>query len=157
MGKVNWALRFYRDVLKLRHLHYGLWDAGAALTLENLHHAQEEYGRHLTALFPRDVQRVLDVGWGTRAIPCYFGAGYSVEGCRHRSAIPFMKGHRGLRYPGCERGPRIGLGHPRHGLSGRRRAVAQLIPAPVRVCSNSGLISAPRAPKPLALPEGSQP
>ena len=81
MGRVNWALRFYTDVLKLRHLHYGLWDAGAALTLENLHHAQEEYGRHLIALFPRDVQRVLDVGCGTGAISLrLLEAGYSVAG-----------------------------------------------------------------------------
>lgn len=81
MGKVNWALRFYSDVLKLRHLHYGLWDAGRALTLENLQHAQEKYSRHLVALFPQDVQRVLDVGCGTGSNSLLLlEAGYSVEG-----------------------------------------------------------------------------
>ncbi len=81
MGKVNWALRFYSDVLKLRHLHYGLWDAGRALTLENLQHAQETYSRHLMALFPQDVQRVLDVGCGTGSNSLLLlEAGYSVEG-----------------------------------------------------------------------------
>ena len=81
MSKVNWALRFYSDVLKLRHLHYGLWDAGTALTLENLQHAQEAYGRHLMARFPQDVQRVLDVGCGTGGNSLLMlEAGYSVEG-----------------------------------------------------------------------------
>ncbi|MCI0371900.1 MAG: methyltransferase domain-containing protein [candidate division NC10 bacterium] len=81
MGKVNWALRFYRDVLKLRYLHYGLWDAGTALTLENLQHAQEAYSRHLISLFPQDVHRVLDVGCGTGSNSLLLlEAGYSVEG-----------------------------------------------------------------------------
>ena len=98
MGRVNWALRFYADVLKLRHLHYGLWDAGAALTLENLHQAQEQYSRHLIALFPRDVQRVLDVGCGTGAISLrLLEAGYSVEGV---SPDP----HQGEVYRGTTQG-----------------------------------------------------
>ncbi len=81
MGKVNWALRFYRDVLNLRHLHYGLWGSGTALTLENLQHAQEEYSRYLMAFFPQDVQRVLDVGGGTGSNALLLlEAGYSVEG-----------------------------------------------------------------------------
>ncbi len=81
MGKVNWALRFYSDVLNLQHLHYGLWDAGMALTLENLRSAQEEYSRHLMARFPPGVQRVLDVGCGTGGNSLrLLEAGYGVEG-----------------------------------------------------------------------------
>lgn len=81
MAKVNWALRFYSDVLKLQHLHYGLWEAGQVLTLENLHRAQEEYSRYLMAFFPPDVRRVLDVGCGTgRNSLLLLEAGYSVEG-----------------------------------------------------------------------------
>lgn len=81
MGRVNWALRFYTDVLKLRHLHYGLWDDGAALTLENFQHAQEQYARYLMTLFPGDVRRVLDVGCGTGATSLrLLEAGYTVEG-----------------------------------------------------------------------------
>ena len=75
------GLRFYVDVLGLRHLHYGLWEAEDPLSLEGLRRAQERYLERLLSLIPSGVRRVLDVGSGAGGNAQVLGEhGYEVEG-----------------------------------------------------------------------------
>lgn len=79
------ALRLYSEVLGLEHLHYGLWDEGEELTLENLKKAQARYEDlvvgHIIAERPAEEMRVLDVGCGTGSLSRRLIAeGYQVEG-----------------------------------------------------------------------------
>ncbi|REJ76473.1 MAG: class I SAM-dependent methyltransferase [Acidobacteria bacterium] len=74
------ALRLYHEVLRLEHLHYGLW-AGEPLDLDGLRAAQQRYADRLQELIPTGVHEVLDVGSGTGAFSRQLAAaGYSVEG-----------------------------------------------------------------------------
>lgn len=65
MVKTNNTLKFYDRVLKLGHLHYGLWNDDDALTLEALRQAQERYADYLAGWIPDAVRSVLDIGCGT--------------------------------------------------------------------------------------------
>ncbi len=56
-----------KGVLKLEHLHYGLWKKGLEPDLLNLHTAQEEYCRFVVSHIPAEVKSILDVGCGTGA------------------------------------------------------------------------------------------
>lgn len=78
--KVSFALRFYREVFGLDHLHYGLWD-GEPVTFEGLRSAQERYAERLAGLIPEGTRTVLDVGCGTGSFSAALkGRGYRVEG-----------------------------------------------------------------------------
>jgi 2-polyprenyl-3-methyl-5-hydroxy-6-metoxy-1,4-benzoquinol methylase len=56
-----------KGVLKLEHLHYGLWKGGLEPDLLNLHIAQEEYCKFVISHIPAEVKTILDVGSGTGA------------------------------------------------------------------------------------------
>ncbi len=76
----DFGYRFYVDVLRLEHVHYGLW-AGEALTLEGFRVAQQRYAETIADLFPKGVTSVLDVGCGTGGNAATLTArGYEVEG-----------------------------------------------------------------------------
>ena len=47
------------------HLHYGWWDKGLKISMENLGEAQHRYAMYLLGKLPKGVKRVLDVGCGT--------------------------------------------------------------------------------------------
>lgn len=79
------ALRFYNEVLGLEHLHYGLWDEGEALTLENMKVAQQRFEDLVVGTISADKPvgetRILDVGCGTGSLSRRLIAeGYQVEG-----------------------------------------------------------------------------
>ncbi|MGB0743042.1 MAG: class I SAM-dependent methyltransferase [Opitutales bacterium] len=79
------ALRFYNEVLGLEYLHYGLWEEGEALTLENLKLAQARYEDLVVGTFVREKPpaetRILDVGCGTGKLSNrLLGEGFQVEG-----------------------------------------------------------------------------
>ncbi|MDQ8204543.1 class I SAM-dependent methyltransferase [Pelagicoccus sp. SDUM812003] len=59
------ALRFYRDVLGLERLHYGIWKESDELTFDALKRAQQRYEDLLIDSIPEDCSLVLDVGCGT--------------------------------------------------------------------------------------------
>lgn len=59
------ALRFYRDVLGLERLHYGIWNENDDLTFDALKAAQERYENYLLDNIPEGSETVLDVGCGT--------------------------------------------------------------------------------------------
>ncbi len=78
--KVSFALRFYSEVLKLDHLHYGLWD-GEPLNLEGMRSAQERYLERLASYIPEGTGTILDVGCGTGAFSALLKErGFTVEG-----------------------------------------------------------------------------
>jgi len=62
------ALRFYNEVLGLEHLHYGFWEDGSDLTIDNLKRAQKRYEDLIAELIPADVKTTLEVGCGTGAM-----------------------------------------------------------------------------------------
>ena len=75
------ALLFYRDVLGLQHLHYGLWEAGDEVSFANLKRAQERYQQAIMEMIPENTKTVLDVGCGTGELSKTLKAsGYEVEG-----------------------------------------------------------------------------
>ncbi len=61
----NRALRFYREVLGLDRLHYGLWNSDEALTLDNLKVAQLRYEDFVLRRLPAEAKSVLEVGIGS--------------------------------------------------------------------------------------------
>ena len=63
--RVDYGLRFYREVLKLDSLHFGLWADGDPRTLEGMRIAQQRYTEHLLSFIPPETRSVLDVGCGT--------------------------------------------------------------------------------------------
>ncbi len=66
-NNIDWGLKFYLDVLKLHSLHFGLWNDGDGLTLDNMRRAQDRYTEELLAMIPAGVKTVLDAGSGTGA------------------------------------------------------------------------------------------
>jgi len=79
------SLRFYNEVLGLDHLHYGLWNEGEEVSLENFKLAQTRYEDAIVDQLPEiassDSVRVLDVGCGTGSLSQrLISAGYEVEG-----------------------------------------------------------------------------
>jgi SAM-dependent methyltransferase len=53
------------EILRLPALHYGWWEPGEPLTLDNARVAQQRYTSRLADLVPAGVHSVLDVGCGT--------------------------------------------------------------------------------------------
>lgn len=75
------ALRFYRDVLGLERLHYGIWNEGDELSFDALKAAQARYESFLLDSLPEDCETVLDVGCGTGEMCVSLQRrGYQVEG-----------------------------------------------------------------------------
>lgn len=75
------GLRFYLEVLGLRHLHYGLWEPSDPRTLAGLMRAQERYLERLLELVPDGTERILDVGCGAGGNATVLQArGWKVEG-----------------------------------------------------------------------------
>jgi len=56
------GLRFYREILKLDNLHFGLWEEEDPLTLEGARAAQRRYTERLVGMIPPGVNDILDVG-----------------------------------------------------------------------------------------------
>lgn len=78
------ALRFYRDVLGLERLHYGIWNESDELSFEALKRAQRRYEDLLVSNVPEGDTRVLDVGCGTGEM-C---VSLSKRGCRVEGLSP---------------------------------------------------------------------
>lgn len=75
------ALRFYRDVLGLERLHYGIWNESDELTFAALKEAQARYENFLLDSIPEGSMQVLDVGCGTGEMCVNLQKrGYDVEG-----------------------------------------------------------------------------
>lgn len=69
MGKkIDYGLKFYRDVFKLDSLHFGYWEPADEITLENFRKAQDRYIDNLLSFIPESVKRILDVGCGTGVV-----------------------------------------------------------------------------------------
>lgn len=75
------ALRFYKDVLGLDRLHYGIWNPGDPLDIDHLKAAQKRYEDYLIEHIPADAKSVLDVGCGSGAL-CQelLARGFAAEG-----------------------------------------------------------------------------
>ena len=80
-AKNDRALRFYTEVLGLRHLHYGLWEEDEELSLTNLRKAQQRYEDLVVDAIPEGVHSILDVGCGNGMLSRRLKSlGYDVEG-----------------------------------------------------------------------------
>lgn len=62
--KPDLLLKYYRDVTKSKHLHFGYWEEGEELDMKHLLLAQQRYLEHLMAFIPGGVKTILDVGCG---------------------------------------------------------------------------------------------
>lgn len=62
--RVQPVLKLYLDLSKTNYLHFGLWEKGDKLTLENFQAAQERYIKNLIRFIPKGVKTILDVGCG---------------------------------------------------------------------------------------------
>ncbi len=62
--RVQPVLKLYLDLSKTNYLHFGMWQKGDKLTLENAQKAQERYADNLVSLIPKGVKTILDVGCG---------------------------------------------------------------------------------------------
>jgi SAM-dependent methyltransferase len=77
---LEFSLILNNYLLNSEHLHYGLWDQGYQATLANLPRAQERYAEALIETIPAGVQRILDVGCGSGALPArLLEKGYEVD------------------------------------------------------------------------------
>jgi len=64
--KVDWNLKFMRDIFGLECLHFGYWDNfKEEVNIEELKFAQNRYIDVLISKIPNGVKRILDVGCGT--------------------------------------------------------------------------------------------
>ena len=61
--KTNSTLRFLHEVLRLEHLHYGLWE-DEERDLAGLSQAQKRFCDELVSWVPEGVRSILDVGAG---------------------------------------------------------------------------------------------
>ncbi len=62
--ETNLELFVCTRILKLDSLHFGYWENGEALTMENVRRAQQRYTEKLIGHIPETVHSVLDVGCG---------------------------------------------------------------------------------------------
>jgi len=62
--RVDPMLQLYLDLSKTNYLHFGFWNDGEDLTLENCQRAQERYIEYLIKFIPEGVKNILDVGCG---------------------------------------------------------------------------------------------
>ncbi|NLY88788.1 MAG: methyltransferase domain-containing protein [Firmicutes bacterium] len=60
----NVMLKYYLDLSGTDYLHWGYWEEGAELSLENFQAAQDRYAEELFKLIPPGVEWILDVGCG---------------------------------------------------------------------------------------------
>lgn len=58
------ALKLIQKLFGLDYLHYGYFEANDPLTLEGLKVAQQKYTDKIISVFPKDVNKVMDVGCG---------------------------------------------------------------------------------------------
>ena len=80
MNKSDLGLRVMREIMGLEDLHFGLWEDGEELTVENCRRAQERYAERFISMIPPGVRKVLDVGCGTgRNAERLLAKGYEVE------------------------------------------------------------------------------
>ena len=94
-------LLFCTEVLGLRSLHYGYWDNGEELTLENLRRAQDRFTERLLAVIPAGVRRILDVGCGTGDIARLLAAnGFEVTAISPDATVgkTLQQGTNGITY-----------------------------------------------------------
>ncbi|GAG32064.1 unnamed protein product, partial [marine sediment metagenome] len=61
---VSLDLDIYVKGIGLKSLHQGLWQKGQPVTLDEVSKAQKSYTEKLIDMFPKEVERVLDVGAG---------------------------------------------------------------------------------------------
>lgn len=87
----DYSLRLYRDVFDLDYLHFGCWEKGDELNLENLRRAQQRYAERLVRHIPRGTRTILDVGCGTGALAEFLvSRGYQVHAlspCEHQERL----------------------------------------------------------------------
>ena len=80
LNQSDLGLRVMREIMGLEDLHFGLWEDGEELTVENCRRAQERYAERFISMIPPGVRRVLDVGCGTgRNAERLLAKGYEVE------------------------------------------------------------------------------
>ncbi|MEW6040271.1 MAG: methyltransferase domain-containing protein, partial [Elusimicrobiota bacterium] len=78
--KIDYGLKFYREIFALESLHFGWWTNGVEPNIENLKKAQENYIEFIMNWIPRGVKKVLDVGCGTGSVALKLSnSGYDVS------------------------------------------------------------------------------